>query len=228
MSAQAPTYRPGRGRELIAPDGSSVAIPDGYELLPPGDAMLTRRVKAAGPHYAVAEKVGRKLFSRGVYAPGETIRAQTALCAIEREDPAYLRKLEAGREKREREQAAYVLEFRAAVHAFLAFHPRHKELSDALADAVTAHAVPVGSGTVARTERIPLERRAGSAVFAWLRHQTTRYDRMKVARVKGLRREIRRELADESRALLLHYRRGDPVDPATCPLRRALSPPPVI
>jgi Fe-S cluster biosynthesis and repair protein YggX len=47
---------------------------------------------------------------------------------------------------------------------------------------VTAHATPVGSGTVARTERIPLEQRAESAVIAWMRHQTTAYDSMKIAK----------------------------------------------
>jgi hypothetical protein len=45
---------------------------------------------------------------------------------------------------------------------------------------------------------------------------------MQIARVKGLRREVRRELAQRSRDLLARYRRGDAVDPAMCPLRRAL------
>lgn len=53
---------------------------------------------------------------------------------------------------------------------------------------MTAHATPVGSGTVARTSRIPIERRAEAAVIAWLRHQTTAYDDMKIPRVKGRRR----------------------------------------
>lgn len=38
---------------------------------------------------------------------------------------------------------------------------------------VTHHATPVGSGTVARTKRIPVEYRAEAAVIAWMRHQTT-------------------------------------------------------
>lgn len=54
------------------------------------------------------------------------------------------------------------------------------------------HAVPVGSGTVARTQLIPLEQRAEAAVIAWMRHQTTAYDRMSIARIKGERREVRR------------------------------------
>jgi len=45
---------------------------------------------------------------------------------------------------------------------------------------------------------------------------------MKVPRVKGKRREVRRMLAEESRLLLKKYRAGDAAD-QTCPLQRALS-----
>jgi len=83
---------------------------------------------------------------------------------------------------------------------------------------VTVHATPVGSGTVARTERIPVAERAESAVIAWMRHQTTAYDRMAIPRVKGMRREVRRELAMISRALLDAHRRDAPHAPAACPL----------
>ncbi len=81
--------------------------------------------------------------------------------------------------------------------AFLAFHPRYDHLAIKLADAVTAHATPVGSGTVPRTERIPVEQRAEAAVIAWMRHQTTAYDNMSIARVRGKRREVRRMLAQQ-------------------------------
>ena len=97
----------------------------------------------------------------------------------------------------------------------------HANLAEQMADAVTQHATPVGSGTVARTQRIPIERRAESAVIAWLRHQTTAYDNMKIARVKGKRREVRRMLAEQSRRLLEKYRAGRAVGEA-CPLRQAL------
>jgi hypothetical protein len=49
-----------------AADGRVQNVPDGWILLPPGDAALTRRVKEAGEHWVVAEKKGRKTFSRGV------------------------------------------------------------------------------------------------------------------------------------------------------------------
>ena len=90
-----------------------------------------------------------------------------------------------------------------------------------LAAAVTEHAVPVGSGTVARTQRIPLERRAEAAVIAWMRHRTTAYDHMRIARVKGERREVRRQLAERSRRLLERYRSGEEADLRNCPLAQA-------
>jgi hypothetical protein len=63
---------------------------------------------------------------------------------------------------------------------------------------VTDHATPVGSGTVARTKRILVEKRAEAAVIAWIRQQTTGYDGMAIPRVKGKRREVRRMLARRS------------------------------
>ncbi|MCH9686747.1 MAG: DUF2293 domain-containing protein, partial [Deltaproteobacteria bacterium] len=68
----------------------------------------------------------------------------------------------------------------------------------------------------------PVERRAEAATIAWLRHQSTAYDSMSIPRVKGMRREVRRLLAARSRAVLQQYRRGTPVDPASCVLRKAL------
>src|SRR5439155_6119658 len=98
----------------------------------------------------------------------------------------------------------------------------HADLADRLARAVADHATPIGSGTVARTKRIPIERRAEAAVIAWMRHQTIAYDSMPIPRVKGKRREVRRLLARRSQELLHHYRRGEPV-PEGCPLQRALA-----
>jgi len=104
----------------------------------------------------------------------------------------------------------------------VAFHAVHADLADRLARAVTDHATPVGSGTVARTKRIPVERRAEAAVIAWMRHQTTGYDGMVIPRVKGKRREVRRMLAQRSKQLLERYRRGEPGGEG-CPLKKALA-----
>ncbi len=214
------TVRPGSTPlTVVTESGESLDVPSGWLLLPPGDAGLTRRVKAAGPTWTVQEKVGRRMFSRGVWAPAAHVEAARAALATERADPAYARKLGQDRERREKKQVAYVEDFRGAVLEYLAFHPRHLDVSSVVADAVTKHATPVGSGTVARTERIPLAERAESAVIAWMRHQTTAYDDMVIPRVRGERRRVRRMLAERSKALLEAYRRGATPAPS-CPLSR--------
>lgn len=205
-------------------DGQILHAPADWELLPPGDAGLTRRVKAAGPTWTVQEKKGRKTFSRGVWAPADRIAAVRAELEAERSTDAYAKRRATDTARRERKQAEYVEDFRGAVLAFLDFAPCYADLAEQLADAVTQHATPVGSGTVARTQRIPIERRAESAVIAWLRHGTTAYDNMKIPRIKGKRREVRRMLAEQSRRLLEKYRAGHAVDQG-CPLNQALSRP---
>ena len=216
------TFIPGPTPNTVrAADGTILTAPEGWVLLPPGDAGLTRRVKAAGDHWVVQEKVGRRMFSRGVWAPAETIERIRAELEAERSTEGYAKRKEADARRREEAQAGYVEDFHGAVVTFLAFHPGHADLADRLARAVTDHATPVGSGTVARTKRIPVEQRAEAAVIAWMRHRTTGYDGMVIPRVKGKRREVRRMLARRSQELLQRYRRGEPVED-DCPLKRAL------
>ncbi|PQO30293.1 DUF2293 domain-containing protein [Bremerella cremea] len=217
-----PAFSPGpRDRTVRDAAGNVHAVPTGWELLPPGDAGLTRRVKAAGDHMVVQEKKGRRMFSRGVWAPAATIRKVEAGLTAERSTDAYAKRQKAVAEKREKVQEEYVEDFFGAVVKFLNFHPDFDVMAHRFAKAVTKHATPVGSGTVARTKRIPIERRAESAVIAWMRHQTTAYDTMKIARVKGKRREVRRMLAQRSKELLQRYRQGREI-PTDCPLRMAL------
>jgi hypothetical protein len=216
------TFLPGPTPNTVrSADGKILTVPPGWILLPPGDAALTRRVKAAGEHWVVTEKQGRRVFSRGVWAPAATIERIQKDLEAERSTDRHARKQAADARRREQAQAEYVEDFHGAVMTFLAFHPSHAELADRLAQAVTKHATPVGSGTVARTKRIPIERRAESAVIAWLRHQTTGYDNMVIPRVKGQRREVRRMLAQRSKELLARYRRGEPAA-IDCPLRQTL------
>lgn len=199
-----------------------MTVPPSWTLLPPGDAAHTRRVKASGPAWVVKEKRGRKMFSRGIYACAERVESVRVALEAERADPAYARKLEAGRRRRAVAQTQYAEDFEAAVLQFLAFGPAHQDAAQRLASLVAAHATPVGSGTVARTQRIPIERRAEAATIAWMRHQTTSYDHMHIPRVKGMRREVRRLLADRTRAVLARYRRNEAIDEARCPLALAL------
>ncbi len=217
------TFAPGPSpRTVRTASGEVLTVPEGWELLPPGDAGLTRRVKAAGEHWVVQEKKGRKVFSRGVWAPAATIERIRAELEAERSTESYAKKQQAAARRREKEQTEYVQEFTEAVRTYLAFHPSHAELADRLAAAVAEHATPVGSGTVARTKRIPVEKRAEAAVIAWMRHQTTAYDSMVIPRIKGKRREVRRMLAQRSKELLARYRRGEPASDQ-CPLRKALA-----
>lgn len=216
------TFIPGPTPNTVrSANGKVLNVPDGWILLLPGDAALTRRVKAAGDHLVVQEKKGRKVVSRGVWAPAETIDRIRAELEAERSTETYAKRKQADATRREKAQEAYVEDFFGAVLAFLDFHADHAELAHRLAKAVAEHATPVGSGTVARTKRIPIEQRAEAAVIAWIRHQTTGYDDMKIPRISGQRREVRRMLAEKSKELLAHYRQGGvPAD--DCPLRVAL------
>jgi hypothetical protein len=192
-------------------DGKILIVPNGWVLLPPGDAALTRRVKAAGDHWVVQEKKGRKVFSRGIWAPVATIERIRAELEAEQSTESFAKKKVADARRRQKVQAEYVEDFNGAVVAFLAFHSKHSGLADRLARAVTDHATPVGNGTVARTKRIPVEQRGEAAVIAWLRHRTTAYDNVVIPRIKGKRRGVRRLLAERSKELLERYRRGEPM-----------------
>ncbi|MFV0443014.1 MAG: DUF2293 domain-containing protein [Planctomycetaceae bacterium] len=216
------TYLPGPSESTVrSGSGHVLTVPADWSLLPPGDAALTRRVKSAGDHWVVQERKGRKVFSRGVWAPKATIDRIRSELEAERSTEGYAKRKAADAKRRENAQAEYVEDFFGAVVAFLDFHPSHAELGQRLARAVTDHATPVGSGTVARTKRIPVEQRAEAAVIAWMRHQTTGYDDMVIPRVKGKRREVRRMLARRSKEMLSQYRRGEAIGEA-CLLSRAL------
>src|SRR5688572_33148291 len=152
---------------FLAPDGNKHRAPEGWACLPPGDAGLTRRVKAEGPSWAVIERRGRKAFSRGLWAAREQIEAARAAVEAERSTEAYARRRVADADRRERAQASYVVTFEQEVRAFLRFAPRWAQLGERVARLVAAHATPVGSGTVARTKRISVEERAEAAVIAW-------------------------------------------------------------
>ena len=213
MPTESRIVQPGKIAGTVRTDrGETLSPPPGWALLPPGDAALTRKVKALGPSWSIQVKKGRKLFSQGVYADAANIDSARRQLTELRESAAYQRSRASAGLRRERKQETYEAEFFNETVRFLAFHPHYRELGEKLARAVTELAVPIGSGTVARTERIPLAARVEAAVIAWLRHQTTAYDRMRVERVKGRRREIRRGLARQSVELLEGYRRGQVAD----------------
>lgn len=207
---------------VLSPSGERLIPPEDWAFLPAGDAAITRGVKARGETWVVQVRKGRRLMATGVWARAAHILAAQQEVEARRSTPEYNRRRQQDLARREAKQEVYVGEFCAEVVSFLAFHPCYHAEAALIGEKISVHATPVGSGTVARTQRIPIARRAEAAVIAWLRHQTTAYDSMTIARVKGRRREVRRMLAARSVELLQTYRQG--LDPAeNCPLKRALA-----
>ncbi len=205
----------------ILPNKKLSRLPEGWSVLPPGNAAITRTLKSLGESWTIQEKKGRKIFSKGVAAPIGNIEKAKKMVEKKRSTPSYQRQLANSRKLREQKEKLYCHEFYSAVLEFLNFAPRYQEIGEKMAKFITDHATPVGSGTVARTKMIEIEERAERAVIAWMRHQTTAYDHMTIARVKGKRREVRQQLAAISRQLLQLYRSGAEVS-TTCPLQAAL------
>ncbi len=206
---------------VITEEKDVLTPPSDWSFLPAGDGPLTLSVKKRGVCWQVQVKKGRRNISKGIWTKEEYILAAKEELEAKRATPEYARRKVADKESRDRKHNEYVGDFYQETLKFLNFHPEYKEIAVKLARAVTDHATPVGSGTVARTERIPISERVQAAVIAWMRHQTTGYDRMHIARIKGRRREVRRMLAEWSKELLWKYRSGQPKE-TDCPLYKAL------
>ena len=90
------TFTPGPTPNTVrSADGKVLTVPDGWALLPPGDAAMTRQVKEAGDHWVLQVKRGRKTFSRGVWAPAATIDRVRAALEAEQATEGYARRKEA-------------------------------------------------------------------------------------------------------------------------------------
>jgi hypothetical protein len=213
---------PGSNNTLINQFGEKVTPPDGWDFLSAGDAGLTRKVTSRCNYWRVQQKKGRRTFSKGIWAPAELIRQAQKEISETRETEEYKKKKEYNAIRRDKKQMEYKALFSKAIEAFLAFHEVHRKTEHLITKAVTEHAIPIGSGTVARTSMIPLNEKAARAVIAWMRHKTTAYDNLSIKRIKGERRRVRRLLAEQSVALLSKYREGKPTD-YTCPLQKALA-----
>lgn len=206
---------------LLDENGQPVTPPEGWAFLPAGDAGVTRKVSSAGAFWRVQVKMGRRIISKGLWAPKDTIELAVLQMQSTRQTELYQKKVEAAKRRREKIQTEYVDDFCNQVERFLNFHPIYKDMGAKMAKLISLHATPVGSGTVARTATISIEERASRAVIAWMRHQTTAYDQMPIARIKGERRRVRRILAQRSVELLESYRKGEPIK-IDCPLHEAL------
>ena len=185
MSREERIVQAGENGAVIGESGQPVTPPEGWGFLPAGDAGLTRKVTDKGPFWRVQARMGRRVISKGIWAPVAIIAEARRQIEATRATEAYQTKLAGDRQRRERKQVEYEGDFYRAVRSYLAFAPHYAELERTMAEAVTVHAAPVGSGTVARTAMIPIEERAVRAVIAWMRHRTTAYDAMTIARIKG-------------------------------------------
>lgn len=212
---------PGSNDLFIKQNGEKEPPPVGWAFQPAGDAGITRRITANGKYWRVQIKKGKRTVSKGIWAPAKTIKQAQEEMTIIRQSEAYKKKQQTALAYREKRQSAYEGKFCCAVEEFLNFHSAHKSTEKKMAKAVTAHAIPIGSGTVARTSLIPMEERAARAVIAWMRHNTTAYDKLQIKRIKGERHRVRRLLAQHSFVLLSKYRQGLPID-VNCSLIKAL------
>lgn len=213
--------KPGPNGKLIGEFGEVLSPPLGWSFLPAGDAGITRKVTAKGEFWRVQIKKGKRLISKGVWAPSQHIQEAKNLVENIRSTDEYAQKREYQVKRRNLKQEKYKAEFSIAIQKYLNFHYKYSQLEKAMSGLVCEHAIPIGSGTVARTSLIPIEERASRAVIAWMRHQTTFYDQLNIPNIKGERRAVRRQFAQQSVKLLNKYRDGENYSP-TCPLFAAL------
>ncbi len=211
------------GDSLKDKAGNIFTVPNGWANLPAGDASVTRKLKSLGPTWTVQEKKGRKMFSHGVWAAAEQIQEAKTLVEAQRADPKHQKKLAQAKVRRDEKEEVFGEDFQQAIVAFLNFHNKYQTLVEKLAVLVKEHAVPVGSGTVARSSSVTLQDKAALAVMAWMRHQTSNYDSTSVPRIKGARRELRKKIARQSERILAKYRSGVDADLSDCPLYKALN-----
>lgn len=158
------------------PDYGEVDVPDGWDLLPAGDAYLTRTVKAGGRYWLCWRPRSRTRKHRrllGIWAPAEAIEAaeEKAQQSASRRATQRVK----SEQSRARQEERYHDELRAAVLGFLAFAPEHAELAADIAEKTATHAGVVGSGRVGRTRLLSLQERAALAARAHIRHHHTGY-----------------------------------------------------
>ena len=162
---------------LWTPDHGEVDLPEGWELLPSGDAFVTRQVKAAGRYWNAWLPRSRSRRHRrriGVFAPTDAIKAAQAAAEQTAAKRAKARKQ--GDASRARAEERYRSELEAAIVAYLGFSDEHSKLAAEIAGEASRRAAVVGSGRVGRTKTISLERRAELAARAYIRHELTNYE----------------------------------------------------
>jgi hypothetical protein len=159
------------------PDHGVLEMPDGWELLPRGDAFVTRRVKAAGSYWLAWAPRSRNRPHRsalGLLAPTTAIIDARHAADGTAEKRASQRA--SGAEYRERKEAKYRDELGVAIVTYLDFAPDYADLAHAIAQRAAERASEVGSRRVGRTQLLTLEQRAELAARADIRHNHTTYE----------------------------------------------------
>lgn len=181
----------GEGRDALwTPDGL-VSVPKNYDLLPSGNAALTRAVKKATGRkrlFVVMEKRHKKYPSQpvGVWAPASVIAAERERLAPSHSD-AHKAILAV---RRARQQEREVVAFLDSILKRFPGCPADE------AREIAAHACEVGSGRVGRSSTADDPVRA--AVVAHIRHVHTDYDDLLDSRIESWmdfadRQEVRAE-----------------------------------
>ncbi|MGB8386159.1 MAG: DUF2293 domain-containing protein [Dermatophilaceae bacterium] len=162
---------------LWNPEHGHIAIPDGWDFLPSGDAFLTRQVSAAGTYWVAWKPRGRGRGHRrriGLWAPTAAIDAARA--AAEQTEAVRAVNRRAGVRQRERREDRDRSELRGAIITYLDFADEHARLAGQIAAAAAARASEVGSGRVGRTSTLTLAEKAELAARAHIRHHHTDYE----------------------------------------------------
>jgi hypothetical protein len=159
-----------------SPRYGDLTLPKGWNLLPPGDAFVTRQVKSMGPHWIAKKYVRGKEYSitLGVLAPRTNITKAKELAEQTKEEREARRLLL--RKERERKNLDYTKKFMQTVIEYLDFDPKYSKLATKIAREAAERATLVGSGRVGRTNKLTFEEKARLAARAYIRHKYTNYE----------------------------------------------------
>ncbi len=198
------------------PEHRVLQAPAGWELLPSGDAFVTRRVKTAGVYWSLWRPRGRDHPHRrllGILAPAATVaqaREEAAQTVVERSS-----RRAQGAAYRARKEDLYRQELAEAIVAFLGFAPEHAGLARSIATEAAQRAVEVGSRRVGRTRTISVGERAALAARALIRHRYTDYEERLLLEVwddEFLYRSVKAEAQDAVDRYLEEHRRAKDLD----------------
>jgi hypothetical protein len=202
---------------LWAPEHGLLEVPKGWELVPSGDAFLTRRVKAAATYWSLWRPRGKGRPHRrllGILAPSSAVELAKAEAAR-----SELRRA-AGRAQgaayRARKEDSYREELARAVVEFLGFAPEHAALARSIGAQASERAAEVGSGRVGRTKKLAMEERAALAARALIRHLYTDYEEKLLSEVwddEYLYRSLKANSHVEVDEFLQAHRPPSPAEP---------------